>query len=98
MTYGYCKMNDIEKIRHLQGNIIEKGGWHLSNFGDAEFIKNKIRNYSHQEFNNHKYLKKIEKRMHNGEDVFGRSSNPFEKISVEDNDYLPEHYKMLITS
>lgn len=95
-SFRFCKSNDIEQIRHLRDNIVEKGGWHLSNFGDVSFIKNKIMNYAHQEFNNHKYLKKIEKRMHNGEDVFGRSSNPFEKIEIKDNDYLPEHYKMLL--
>ena len=30
---------------------IENGGWHLSYFGTSEFIKNKLENFSHQEFN-----------------------------------------------
>jgi beta-1,4-mannosyl-glycoprotein beta-1,4-N-acetylglucosaminyltransferase len=30
---------------------IENGGWHLSYFGNSEFIKNKLENTAHQEFN-----------------------------------------------
>ena len=30
---------------------IYRGGWHLSYFGSADFISNKIKNFSHQEFN-----------------------------------------------
>jgi len=38
------------------------GGWHLSYFGDINFIKNKINNFAHQEFNNNNFtdIKKIE--------------------------------------
>jgi hypothetical protein len=49
---------NLDYIRNVYGGLegtvtekIEKGGMHLSYFGDKEFIKNKIRNFSHQEVN-----------------------------------------------
>ena len=31
--------------------VIENGGWHLSYFGNQDFIQNKLKQFSHQEFN-----------------------------------------------
>ena len=31
--------------------VLKNGGWHLSYFGDKHFIRNKIQNFTHQEFN-----------------------------------------------
>jgi beta-1,4-mannosyl-glycoprotein beta-1,4-N-acetylglucosaminyltransferase len=48
---------NLDFIRNGTGGIdlpterMEDGGKHLSYFGDKEFIKNKIRNFSHQEVN-----------------------------------------------
>ena len=38
--------------------VVNNGGWHLSYFGDINFIINKIGSYSHQEYNNENYLDK----------------------------------------
>uniref|UniRef100_A0A6C0CV70 Uncharacterized protein n=1 Tax=viral metagenome TaxID=1070528 RepID=A0A6C0CV70_9ZZZZ len=88
------------RLNHIYVNpidyIINNGGWHLSYFGDAHFIKNKLENFAHQEFNNNEYtnIEKIEKRVITGIDLFERSTreNPI-MIPVEENPYLPPEYK-----
>ena len=76
--------------------IINNGGWHLSYFGDAHFIKNKLENFSHQEYNNDEYtdIEKIEKRLTAGIDLFERSTGEnLIMIPVEENPYLPPEYE-----
>jgi len=82
----YNRTNDCEKI--------EKGGWHLSYFGDKYFIRNKIQNFKHQQFNQEKYtdLDKIEERMNASIDLYERPGVKLNKKSTGDNDYLPPSY------
>ncbi len=80
---------------------INNGGWHFSYFGDIDFIKNKIQNFAHQEFNNPKYLdnKKIEEQIRNCDDLYFRNNRKmhnFQKFKIEDNQNLPCYYKMLL--
>ena len=72
---------------------IPNGGWHLSYFGDANFIKNKINNFSHQELNNDNYtnLSKIEKRVRESVYLFDQEAG-IKKIELKDNKYLPVEY------
>ena len=69
--------------------------WHLSYFGDAKFIKNKLQEFSHQEYNNNFYTneKNIENKIKNNEDLFNRSYVPIKYISIDDNKYLPPLYE-----
>ena len=85
-------------IRKLIFPVIKNGGWHLSYFGDKNFIKNKLENFSHQEFNNSEYtdLDKIEKRVQNSDDLFNRNIK-FDKVKIEDNNYLPLYYSKYLT-
>jgi len=79
--------------RHLQYPLILNGGWHLSYFGDADFIKNKINNFAHQEFNNENYtnLSLIEEKVKNNRSLFDQNCD-IPKIEIKDNDYLPVDY------
>jgi len=74
---------------------ISEGGWHLSYFGDSQFIKNKLENFSHQEYNNETYTncEKIENHIKNCDDLFDRPHNVIEKISIKDNHNLPPNYE-----
>ena len=87
----------IQEIRNKICSPIIKGGWHFSYFGDAEFISNKIKQFSHQEYNNPFYTNtdKIRDLIKNHKDLFSRDHNP-EFIEIEDNKYLPKNYKQLI--
>lgn len=79
---------------------LPKGGWHFSFFGDVEFIINKVKNYSHQEFNSDEFLNidHIQNCISNQKDIFRRSkeNGVMNFIKLEDNNYLPKNYDLLI--
>jgi beta-1,4-mannosyl-glycoprotein beta-1,4-N-acetylglucosaminyltransferase len=88
------------RLNHIYVNpieyIINNGGWHLSYFGDAHFIKNKLENFAHQEYNNNEYtnVEKIEKRVTMGVDLFERSTGEnLIMIPIKENPYLPPEYE-----
>jgi len=91
---SFC--NDFQRradtIREYYFNIfLEKGGWHLSYFGGEQFIKNKIENFSHQELNIDCYtnLDNIRKKIESKTDLYGRESEIFVHVKLEDNEFLP---------
>lgn len=90
-----------DQIRNTNYPDINKAGWHLSYFGDNNFIQNKIQNFSHQEYNNPQYtdLDKIDYRVKNGLDLYNRESEVKHifNIKIEDNDYLPPQYDKYLT-
>lgn len=93
-------LETIRSIKVEKEKIIKNGGWRLSYFGDIDFIKNKIRNLSHQELNNDKYLdsEKIQKQIDKCDDLFFRNNkitHDFRKHYIFDNEYLPPHYQRI---
>lgn len=74
---------------------IPKTGWHLSYFGDIDFIKNKIQNFSHQEFNAIEYTndENISNAINMGCDLFKRHNFALKKIEIAQNQYLPYEYE-----
>lgn len=76
--------------------IIPYGGWHLSYFGDINFIINKIKGFAHQEYNNDKYINKeiLEKKIKNGINFIGGLE--LQKIKVKDNNNLPPKYEIYL--
>ena len=90
----------IDDLRFkYQKNIINNAGWHLSYFGNEKFIKNKLENFSHQEFNKVEFTdeKLIEYRIKNGKDLFDRPTSII-TIPIEDNDNLPPDYNVYLTN
>jgi beta-1,4-mannosyl-glycoprotein beta-1,4-N-acetylglucosaminyltransferase len=90
---------DCQKIRNIFNcKFIEHAGWHLSYFGDTNFIQNKIKNFSHQELNNDTFTDEniILKKIENCKDLFDRDNNSIDNsmkyISVIDNNNLPPMY------
>jgi hypothetical protein len=73
---------------------LENGGWHLSYFGNTDFIKNKLKEFAHQEYNNSYYTdeKNIEEKINNKKDLFNRHYVPVKYISVNENNNLPPLY------
>jgi len=93
-TYACANITcDQLRLKH-DYKIIPKGGWHLSYFGDAQFIKNKIEHFSHQELNVDEYTnpEKINGRIKKCADLYDRDL-PISKIPVSQNDYLPPLYR-----
>lgn len=87
-------ISDIRKINDLPELL--DGGWHLSYFGDEDFIKNKIKNFSHQELNNNNVINNISTRIKNSEDLFGNITNKFSIIDINENDNLPPKYDIYL--
>lgn len=90
-----------QKIREEWNTFerINKGGWHFSYFGDIEFIKNKIQNFSHQELNNLEFTNEdhIKNCIENAKDLFNRGDKnaSMRHLPTEENKYLPKNYKLL---
>jgi beta-1,4-mannosyl-glycoprotein beta-1,4-N-acetylglucosaminyltransferase len=95
----YCSNNRTpHEIRmYLPCEEVQNGGWHFSYFGDSEFIKNKISNFSHQEYNSPTYTDPESIKLHikNGDDLFGRDWHRLTRI-LYDPTTLPEHHEMLL--
>jgi beta-1,4-mannosyl-glycoprotein beta-1,4-N-acetylglucosaminyltransferase len=68
--------SNSQKVRHLRGRLINAGGWHFSYLGGAEKIAEKIKSFSHQEYNSSEYtdLIKIKERVEKGEDLFSKKN------------------------
>tara|TARA_A100001015_G_scaffold319612_1_gene443034 strand:+ start:1124 stop:1954 length:831 start_codon:yes stop_codon:yes gene_type:complete len=99
--YSYNKINlSFQQMRIWEHShnvpIIPYGGWHLSYFGDINFIINKIKGFSHQEYNNNKYINKeiLEKKIKNGINFIGGLK--LQKIKVKDNTNLPPQYEIYL--
>ena len=88
-----------ERIRMYDFNFLPGvAGWHLSYFGSEHFIENKIKHFSHQEYNQVCYTDpvKIKERIKKGADLFEREkrgdlmeSFQLKRIAYQDNSYLP---------
>jgi beta-1,4-mannosyl-glycoprotein beta-1,4-N-acetylglucosaminyltransferase len=72
--------------------IVENGGWHLSYFGDIQFIVDKISSFSHQEYNNSNFInkKKLEDNIKNGVNLLNNTSLVF--VPINENKNLPAKY------
>jgi len=96
----YSKIKSPQTIRKVDGIIVEKGGWHFSYFGDLKFIKNKIKNFSHQEYNNDEFLddNHITSVIEQGKDLFKRENQniTYTLIDPKENGYLPKNYEILL--
>jgi beta-1,4-mannosyl-glycoprotein beta-1,4-N-acetylglucosaminyltransferase len=76
---------------------INRGGWHLSYFGDAEFIKNKLQNFAHAEHNTEKTVDETNIKWHidNTKCLVGHSF-AMVRLPIAENPYLPpQHMKYL---
>jgi beta-1,4-mannosyl-glycoprotein beta-1,4-N-acetylglucosaminyltransferase len=100
LTYQtYQQLNaTCEEIRNMTCPIF-KGGWHLSYFGDASFISNKIKHFSHQELNVPQFtdVNHISQMVKHHKDLYGRPIQ-LTAIRIEENSYLPPDYSVHLTN
>lgn len=77
--------------------FIPNAGWHLSYFGDSEFIRNKLEHFGHQEYNQEQYtsVSNINTAIREGRDLFNRENVTITKIKVCDNPNLPPRMDLL---
>ena len=74
----------LDKFKSLQ--IIENGGWHFSYLQNAENITQKIKSFSHGEFNKEKFInqKNIQKKINMEKDIFDRNIT-LRKVEIDDS-------------
>lgn len=70
--YKNVRNGCLNDMRSNPKNFLDDGGWHFTNMGGVEAIKQKIEAYDHQEFNTPEIKAKIEKRMKSNRDYIGR--------------------------
>jgi len=89
--------NQVEAIRMSRHKPIERGGWHLSYFGSPEFIQNKLRNFSHQEFNTPKYtsLEFLKERLSKHTNMF--DDRVFDVTPLSENEFPPPRLDVLLS-
>jgi beta-1,4-mannosyl-glycoprotein beta-1,4-N-acetylglucosaminyltransferase len=80
--------------------IVESGGWHLSYFGSAEFVQNKLFQFAHQEFNVPEItdIENLDNKMKSGQDILGREHVQITRIPIRDNTYLPPRYEEFLSN
>lgn len=79
-------LNGLRMSKRSSGKTIENSGWHFTFLGGPEKIKEKIRAYGHQEFNNSHVLNNVEENVKNNRDIFFRSGAVYRDISLDEFD------------
>jgi beta-1,4-mannosyl-glycoprotein beta-1,4-N-acetylglucosaminyltransferase len=97
--YAYKNLNiTFQKMRDMYATslIIKNGGWHLSYFGDLDFIVNKFISFSDNEYNNEHHLnkEKLETNIKNYVNILNFSK--LDIIPIEENTNLPPKYEIYL--
>ena len=94
----YKHISNPQIIRFIQTpNIIQKGGWHFSYFGNVDFIINKIRNFCHYDWFEKLSYDEIKNKIESGKFLIDLNFIDLIKIPIEENTNLPEGYETLLT-
>lgn len=100
LTYGEMCEKDLTCDEVRFGNwlpIIPKAGWHLSYFGDANFISNKLQNFTHQEHNTTDMvdIDNIANKIKQHKHLFSDNVQCIH-IKTKDNTYMPPMYDIYL--
>ena len=79
-------LTEMRLINYAGVSHLEKGGWHLSNFGNDRFVKNKFENYVHREYSSSNF------------DFETEISKQNNIISIKANDYLPYKFEKYLSN
>ena len=104
-TYKSIKYQSLNMLRIdskidrkiIHKDVITNGGYHFTSCGDILLIKEKIKSWGHQEFNNDVVYKNIEKNIATGQDIFQREiGTNLIRIDVTEIDYFDESMSLLL--
>lgn len=94
-------MTDLRDPRHKSsGTRISDGGWHFSYCGSPsesitveERVRQKVRDFAHQELVNERMLRKLSGRLNDRKDIFGRRGTKFRRAVLDDSfpDYVTKN-------
>ena len=98
MTYKYLKSKSPQEVRGSgYDSLIENAGHHFSYLGDEKFIANKLRSFSHQEYNTPEYTNEgyIKKCIESGKSIWGEGQFKFVPLDETFPKYILENQKRL---
>lgn len=82
-----------QQIRDAKNSppYIKNGGWHFSFLGDDAFIANKIKEFSHLEYDSDEYTntKNIRSKIESLDDVFSRDGEELIRVNIDNS--FPEY-------
>lgn len=65
---------------------LENGGYHFTSVGSIDMIKNKIKSWAHQEYNNPITMSRLNSQIKRGKDIFNRdASHSLVTVSINDS-------------
>lgn len=85
-------LSSFQELRNLRIRFNHiKSGWHLSYMGGKEMIRNKIKSFSHTEYNSEEYYgdANVDESLRTGKDIFHRPGMNFQIVNANDY-YSPE--------
>jgi beta-1,4-mannosyl-glycoprotein beta-1,4-N-acetylglucosaminyltransferase len=86
---------NTRKIVHP--DAIERGGYHFTNCGGIGMIRDKIKSWGHQEFNNDMVIKNIEMNIRSGQDIFQRETGTnLVRVDISDPKYFDGHLSRIL--
>ena len=98
-----CRADELKKFspeelrigirqQRIESDFIDGGGWHFSYLLNDEGIREKIKSFSHQEFNTADFLEQIdvEKFLTERRDLYDRQNYKWSAVDIE---FLPEYVK-----
>lgn len=90
MDYKDIKGNTLDNLRaydparaYMHAPRLANAGWHFTNQGGVEFIRQKLQSYAHQEFNQDFILNNVENLMNNNRDYLNRDF----KLGVDESEW-----------
>ena len=95
--FALTQIQSLNTARHWPKKpVIPNAGWHLSYFGDSEFIINKLKNFSHTEYSDVANSQEdVMKAMKNCENIC--DGTKFQYVPLSENTRLPPNYELLKT-
>ena len=95
-TYKLIGSPQVCRLGCRVSGLIEHGGWHLSFFGNTEFIRNKLQNFAHTEYSGEQFTntRNIEDSITNCKDL--NCGRPFTRVPLQDNKNLPPQHEVLV--
>lgn len=81
---------DSKAVREvIHPDPITNCGYHFTSCGGVEMVREKIKSWGHQEFNNSVVIKNIERNIRSGQDIFQRETGTnLKRVSINDAQYF----------
>lgn len=88
---------NTRKIVHPEP--IENGGHHFTNCGGIDMIRDKIKSWGHQEFNNDVVIRNIETNIRSGQDIFQRETGTnLKRVELSDCHYFDKKLSNVLSA